>query len=145
MSQRLVRTAQHEAKTILSLPPSRLFARVGAVLASVVLAAQLAGCAQYQLRSPSSDPVDLQYREVTSHAFFWGLVYDPEIQTADGIDGINDVIVVDNLGYDILSVVTLGIWKPMTIRYRLRAPLDAPSVEFPVPADLPADPSVEHR
>jgi hypothetical protein len=81
----------------------------------------------------------MQYQEVTSHAFFWGLVYDPEVQTVDGIDGINDVVVVDNLGYDIISVLTLGIWKPMTIRYRLRAPLDGQPQPFPIPAPAPDD------
>ncbi len=109
--------------------------RAGMVLllaASTVLS-QMTGCAEYQIRQASSDPPDLAYKEVTSHAFFWGLVYDPEVQTVDGVDGINDVIVVDNLGYDIISVVTLGIWKPMTIRYRARLPHDAPTHEFPVP------------
>lgn len=109
------------------------WAGVFSLLATSTIFNPLGGCAQYQLRSPSSDPPDLEYKEVTSHAFFWGLVYDPEVQTVEGVDGINDVVVVDNLGYDLLSVVTLGIWKPMTIRYRVRLPHDAPTHEFPVP------------
>ncbi len=103
--------------------------RLAAAAAAVAVSAA-AGCAQYEIRTASSDPMDLAYREVTMNAYFWGLVRDPLVHEVEQPDGtksrepINDVIVVDNLGFDLLSVITLGIWKPMTIRYRVRAPSD---------------------
>jgi hypothetical protein len=110
------------------------------VALAVVVAAPFGGCAQYKLRTPSDDPVETTaYTQVTSHAFFWGLVYDPEVQTVNSVDGINDVIVEDNLGYDIISVITLGIWKPMTIKYRPRLPLGQQPVLFPVPDETTDD------
>ena len=33
-------------------------------------------------------------------------------------EGIYDVQVHDHLGYDLISVLTLGIWQPIRIEYR---------------------------
>ena len=102
------------------------------------------GCASYQIRTPSSSPVESQYVEITAHAFFWDMIRSPEVISAEGQagsqgqDGINDVIVEDNLLYDLISVLTIGIWKPMTVKYRLRQPplTDGPDGPFPTPEEV---------
>lgn len=66
------------------------------------------------------------------NAYLWGYIMSPLVEPADCEGGINDVIVDDNLGYDLISVITLGIWKPMSVRYRCKAAgSSSGSVTFP--------------
>lgn len=91
------------------------------IVISVVLLLTVSGCAQYPITIPNSDPTDLQYNEASMNAYLWGNFMSPPEETANCEAGINDVIVDDNLGYDLLSVITLGIWKPISLRYRCKA------------------------
>ena len=93
------------------------------------------GCASYQVRILDSDPLAPQYEGRTMHAFFWGLVMDPEVMIAKDSTGrdaeaINDVVIKGNYLNSLISVVTLGIWMPMEVEYRSRAP-DIDGGEFP--------------
>ena len=95
-------------------------------LRSVVLLGliySVAGCVQYRVTIPDSDPTDIQYRTASMDAFLWGSIMSPLVESAncEG-EGINDIVVADNLGYDFISVLSLGIWKPMSVRYRCKAP-----------------------
>ena len=84
--------------------------------ASALLA--LAGCADYHLTVPDSDPFtprgqESAYKTYNANAFLWGLVLDPQVLAADCQgQGINDVFVHRNFGQDFASVITLGIWMP---------------------------------
>lgn len=96
------------------------------------------GCAVYRLEPRSSDELG-QYTSVTAHGFCWGLFMSPEPITVDCESTINDVQVVRNWGYDWISVLTLGLWMPLELRYRCHAgPTD--TVDFP---DAPTEPTVE--
>ena len=94
--------------------------------ASAVLA--LAGCADYHLTVPDSDPFtprgqESAYKTYNTNAFLWGLVLDPQVLPADCQgQGINDVFVHRNFGQDFASVITLGIWMPAEISYQCHAP-----------------------
>ena len=89
----------------------------------LVLCCSMAGCAQYRITVPDSDPTDIQYRDARMHAYLWGSIMSPLVESAECEgEGINDVIVIDHLGYDLISVLTLGIWKPISVRYRCHAP-----------------------
>jgi hypothetical protein len=96
-----------------------------ALAASLLL---LSGCASYQVTVPDSDPIQLEgqddpYVVKTMHAYFWGLVLDPQVLAADCQgQGINDVVIDRTLGHDVASVFTLGIWMPMDVRFRCKAP-----------------------
>ncbi len=97
------------------------------ILVLVAGAACAQGCANYQIRIVDSDPLEQQYQGRTMHAFFWGLVMDPELMiardsTGNEAEAINDVVVKSNFFYDLLSVVTLGIWMPIEVHYRVKAP-----------------------
>jgi len=96
--------------------------RVSLLASCVVGCAMLQGCAQYRLVRPDDDPLGERRRE-TMHALFWGSMYSPQVLSAecDGM-GINDVVVHDNFGYALLSVITLGIWMPIDIEYTCAAP-----------------------
>jgi Bor protein len=86
------------------------------------------GCASYQVTVPDSDPIQLEgqegsYVEKTMNAYFWGLVLDPQVLAAECQgQGINDVVIDRTLGHDVASVFTLGIWMPMDVRFRCKAP-----------------------
>jgi len=51
------------------------------------------------------------------HAFLWGLVQPSAIDSCSD-KGVTDVRVTTNYGYQLLSVVTLGIWVPMDVEFR---------------------------
>ncbi len=95
------------------------------VMAGVLI---LSGCADYHLTVPSSDPFtprgqDTPYKTYSANAYFWGLVLDPQVLSADCEgQGINDVFVKRNFGQDLASVLTLGIWMPAEVSYQCHAP-----------------------
>jgi hypothetical protein len=59
----------------------------------------LSGCASYHVTIPDSDPVrsegqTAEYQSKTMHAFFWGLLLQPQVLSAECQgQGINDVVV----------------------------------------------------
>ena len=117
--------------------------RVAAPACASAIALAACGCAEYRVYSEHEDPVRNDYESQTLHSMFWGLGDQPTIET-DHRYGYDDVVVHDNFLYDVVSVITLGIWKPIEVRYRERAPQGAP----PRPGDQPpvlgqADPSGE--
>src|SRR3990172_3417722 len=92
----------------------------------LVLVAGLAwaqGWASFHDRMPDDDPAKLTYEGGTMHAYLWGLFYDPQVMTADCESrAINDVEIKRNYLHDLASVLTLGIWMPMEVHFRCRAP-----------------------
>ena len=111
-----------------SLGAPKIFTRS---LVAAVLICTVGGCAEYRLRIADSDPTDSQYEDVTMHAYFWGSLMSPQVEEAKCEDGINDATIVDNFGYDLIGVITLGIWKPISLRYRCLAPNGSTSVPLP--------------
>ena len=101
---------------------SRIRAGIGAlaVLAIVILP----GCANYQTRVADGKPLDDQaYQGGTMHALLWGAYVDPEIMSAESCKrGLYDVVAENNYLYSLVSVVTLGIWMPLDVSYRCKAP-----------------------
>ena len=93
-------------------------------VAALALSASLCvqGCANYQVRIPDSKPLNAEYKRGTMHALFWGFWASPQVMSADCKRGINDVVVKSNYLYDLATVVTLGIWMPIEVSYRCKAP-----------------------
>ena len=88
----------------------------------------LAGCADYHLTVPDSDPYTPRsqttaYKTYTANAYAWGLILDPQVLPADCQgQGINDVFIKRNFGQDLASVLTLGLWMPAEVSYQCHAP-----------------------
>jgi hypothetical protein len=81
------------------------------------------GCASYQVRIPDSDPLEQQYQGRLVHAFAWGLYLKPQVLPAECQgEAINDVRIERNYLYDLASVLTLGIWMPIEVKFRCHAP-----------------------
>lgn len=112
-------------------------ARLAAACLAGLLA--LSGCASFQVSVPDSDPIQLEgqataYQKKTLHAFFWGLLLDPQVFAAECHgQGINDVVIDRTLAHDLAGVITLGLWMPTDVRFRCKAPPTRPGV-LPVPS-----------
>ena len=99
----------------------------------------LTGCANFQITVPDSDPIRTkgqvaEYQKKTMHAFFWGLLLDPQVLAAECHgQGINDVVIHHTLAHDLAGAISLGLWMPTEVRFRCKAPPTRPGV-LPMPA-----------
>lgn len=73
------------------------------------------GC--YHFRVDTTAPQGTEIHKKTMHAFLWGLVQPSPIDDCDD-KGVTDVRASTNLGYQVISVATLGIWVPMDVEWR---------------------------
>jgi len=82
-------------------------------------------CYSYRIATHAQPGTEFQTR--TAHSFFWGLVQSPkEIATpiCDSLDvnGVAVVQVQNNLGYSLITVLTLGIWSPIKLQWKCGKP-----------------------
>ena len=98
--------------------------RGGTIVGVLLLFAAASGCATYPLQIASPDPLDdRDVRGEVVDAWFWGLYRSPHTLVAeDQGHGISDVEVKTNYGYALVTVISLGIYMPVEIRYRVKAP-----------------------
>ena len=109
---------------------SRLLHGAYCLTLSLAILLSTHGCAHYRVTVPDSDPVG-DYEGDKMHAFFWGLYNKPEVLAADCEgEGIDNARIKSNFLYNLVSVVTLGIWMPIEVRYQCKAP-PADAGEFP--------------
>ncbi len=98
---------------------------------TVFTAVLLQGCANYQVRVADGKPLEPQYQGEMMSAYLWGTWVSPESLSAESCKrGMYDVVVESNYLYSLASVVTFGIWMPLDVSYRCKAP---PVVEGGVP------------
>ena len=91
------------------------------------------GCANYQARVADGKPLHTEYEGGMMSAYAWGVWVSPEIRSAEDCKrGMYDVVVENNYFYSLASVVTLGLWMPMNVSYRCKAP-GIPPVNAPIP------------
>lgn len=105
-------------------PPIRV-AKNRRWLALVAFAAMvlLQGCANYQARVADGKPLEPDYAGGMMNAYLWGAYVSPEIRSAEDCrNGMYDVVVESNYLYSLASVFTLGIWMPVDVSYRCKAP-----------------------
>ena len=80
----------------------------------------LTSCYSYRVGTLAQKGTEVNSQ--VAHSFFWGLVKKPkEISTplCDSIqaNGMSEVTAKTNLGYALITVVTLGIWAPMKLEW----------------------------
>ena len=93
--------------------------QVFAVLILITGLAIVQGCAEYQVRTPSSHEADINYQGGTMKAWVWGKWNDPQVMVANCEEqGINDVVIKRNYLHDLISVFTFGIVMPIEVNYR---------------------------
>jgi len=83
-------------------------------------------CYSYRIATQALPGTEVSQTK-TVHSFFWGLVQKPgEIHTpvcdSLGVNGVAEVTIKTNLGYSVITVVTLGIWSPMKVEWKCSKP-----------------------
>ena len=82
----------------------------------------------YSYRISTNAQAGNEASTTTANAYFWGLVQSPKngITTPNcdslNVNGMADVEVKTNLGYALITVVTLGIWSPMKVSWKCSKP-----------------------
>jgi hypothetical protein len=95
----------------------------GFAIVAVIIAVLLPGCANYQARVADGKPLEPEYQGGMMSAYAWGSWVSPEIMSAEECKrGMYDVVVESNYLYSLASVVTLGLWMPVDVSYRCKAP-----------------------
>lgn len=99
------------------------------VVASLSIGLQ-AACYHYGVEKPASDPATVA-RSRTFHAIAWGLVVKPEVARAAECQSgtaLDNVHVTTNVGYALLTTVTLGFWAPLKMEWQCTKPTEATGV-----------------
>ena len=87
-----------------------------------------AGCYHYRVVVPEPEPAT-DYERRTVHSLFWGLLQE-DVGAIDCVsNAMDEVRVTTNLGYLVVSVVTVGIWVPLDVEWRC-AKIPAPDGEI---------------
>jgi len=90
---------------------------------AVVAALLSQGCANYQARVADGKPLHNEYDGGMMNAYAWGVWVSPEVRSAETCkQGMYDVVVENNYFYSLATVVTLGLWMPIDVSYRCKAP-----------------------
>lgn len=82
------------------------------------------GCYQYRVLNKSTDP-STEYQKKVLWSSFWGLVNKPRdfvVPNCDSTSAIDEVQFQTNFGYNVLTVVTLGIVSPVKVRWKCHKP-----------------------
>ena len=95
------------------------------LLVTVVLPLLLCqGC--YHFRIVTDENPGTEYRKKTIHNIAWGLlVTDAVAENCVGDNrgnGLDEVRVSTNLGYSLVTIITLGFWAPLEVEWRCIKP-----------------------
>jgi len=88
----------------------------------------LSSCYTYRLATHAQPSTDqLKTTTIYAYSLFWGLLNKPQVlQTpncdAMGVNGVSEVTVKTNLGYALVTIVTLGIYCPVNISWKCAKP-----------------------
>lgn len=82
-------------------------------------------CYNFKIATRAQAGTEVSTRTV--HSLLWGLAQKPAAITTpicDSLDvnGMSEVTMKTNLGYSLITVLTLGIWCPMKVEYKCSKP-----------------------
>ncbi len=101
-----------------------------AAAAAALLLALQAGCYHYRVEEPAPDPSTVA-RSRTFHALAWGLIVKPEVARAaecENGSALDNVHVSTNLGYALVTTLTLGFWAPLRMEWQCSKPREGTGV-----------------
>lgn len=105
-------------------PLRKNYLRSCSILLSALFMFSLQSCYHYHVATSNFDP-STNYEKKTVCSLFWGLGQRNVVaQNCDSLKlkSIDEVKVSTNLGYALITVVTLGIVCPMTIEWKCPKP-----------------------
>jgi hypothetical protein len=94
------------------------------LIAIICLSLSLQSCYEYRILTTAPDPAT-EYQTKVIWSYAWGLYNNPKDFTVKNcIDstGIDEVVVVRNPGSVLLTIVTIGIVSPVTIKWKCHKP-----------------------
>lgn len=112
-------------------------------LLPVLLLVPSTGCYHYHVMSPAFDPAT-EPQHKTVHSLAWGLANTPGDVFATNCEpsnALDQVSVSSNLGYSLLTAVSLGFWAPLRVEWRCAKPSQEEGVIGPEAA---LSPEVDH-
>ena len=98
------------------------------VLALVLSCTTMSSCYTYRLATHAQPATEtLVTTRKTVHSLFWGVLNKPQVLhtpncDALGVNGVSEVMVRTNFGYAFITVLTLGIYCPVTIEWKCAKP-----------------------
>ena len=92
------------------------------------------GCYYSRVILPAQAATDPETKTVNS--FFWGMLQENVQPSNCASNALQQVRVDWNFGYSLLTVVTLGIWSPMTVQWQC-AKTPPPPLAIASPASSP--------
>ena len=96
------------------------------VLSFLLTCITLSSCYTYRLQTHAQAGTEVT--TVNASSYLWGILQSPKggittpLCDSLEVNGVSVVRVRTNLGYALITVVTLGIWCPMKIDYRCSKP-----------------------
>lgn len=90
---------------------------VVSLLAIVMSLGGIPGCYHYRVTVPQPTPAT-DYEKETVHALVWGLIQQDTVAKDCTSNSLDEVRTTTNIGYQLVSVLTLGIWAPMDVEWR---------------------------
>ncbi len=101
---------------------TRAFAGVSFVLAFGLAVALSGGCYHYRVgaRGDAGANPSTYAKTETLHSFLWGLLQDHSLDAvcAAEDESLSSVRTTTNLGFALVTVITLGIYAPARVEYR---------------------------
>ncbi|HEX5726387.1 MAG TPA: hypothetical protein VFX98_13020 [Longimicrobiaceae bacterium] len=88
--------------------------------AATALLILLGGCYHYRITAPQPNP-ETEPRRTVVHNFAWGLLSNPPAYRAancDNANALDQVRVNNNLGFTLVTVLSLGLWAPVELEWR---------------------------
>lgn len=90
----------------------------------VFVMATTQSCYHYRVLTTNSDPAT-EYQKKVVYSYFWGLINKPKdfiVPNCNNNNALDEVRVTTNIGYSLLTVVTLGIYCPLEVQWKCHKP-----------------------
>lgn len=118
--------------------PSARRQRSSSIVAVLAASLVITSCYHYRTHAPGYPGVTDGGGQTTG-SYLWG-IFNEEPEVDCNNQALAEVTVVDNIGYTLLTVVTLGIVNLKQIEWKCaRATVDDPPFPIPPPDSIPAD------
>jgi hypothetical protein len=90
----------------------------------ICLSLNLQSCYQYRILTTAPDP-STEYQKQVLWSYAWGIWNNPKDFTVKNCldsTGIDEVLVTRNAGSVLLTIVTIGIVSPVTVKWKCHKP-----------------------
>ncbi len=93
------------------------------LLICFLLTFSISSCYHYRVTAYKPDP-GTEYQRKRVNTFFWGLVQSKDVrpENCEQSNALDEVHIINNFGFSLLNVITLGIWCPITVEWKCSKP-----------------------